>query len=88
MVAQYVRVTHILRAGTDDKVYVWHVEAYGKRGKFGPLFPAPRAEDVSGSISPSPATLRSMLGVNGIWAWENQGWSAAVSAVLVNQCWD
>ena len=73
----------LLRAGADDSVYVWHVEAYGERGKYGPLFPAPISEDARGTITPSPATMRSMLGVNGIWAWENQGWSAAVRLLCV-----
>jgi hypothetical protein len=68
------------------------VEVYGEHGRYGTLFPVPASSsgdgdgDGDGAVSggalrPSSATLSSLLGVNGIWGFENQGWSSEVLIV-------
>ncbi len=56
---RYVKIEHTLFEVDYAKGFVWEVRVFDKNGPFGP-FPAPK---------PHGATVRDILGVNGIWGW-------------------
>ena len=54
------------------QVYVWEIDAYDDNGVYGGP-PSPK---------PNPASLREMLGVNGIWGW---GWGKSSTTLSAGQ---
>ncbi|PNH07564.1 Replication factor C subunit 3 [Tetrabaena socialis] len=68
---RYLRLRHQVKEDADwRKVYVWGLDAYDEFGQWGP--PPPPV--------PHPLTLRSMLGVNGIWGWGFNKFSKELAA--------
>ena len=65
---RFIRVSHHLSEGGSSTVYVWEISAWDADGKYGAL-PAARASSVS---------LSSLVGVNGIWGWQTNGYSTSV----------
>ncbi|KAG2496554.1 hypothetical protein HYH03_005377 [Edaphochlamys debaryana] len=68
---RFMKITHRVKEDADwRKVYMWGMDAYDQYGRWGPP-PAP---------VPHPVSLRSFLGVNGIWGWGFQEFSKTAVA--------
>ncbi|GEM_PF-1173509 len=64
--ARYIKLEHELVAENYRKAFVWEIDAWDRYGPYGPR-PA---------AAPSTVTFAQMLGVNGIWGWGHNTYSA------------
>ena len=62
---RYISLEYNVVVRNYNKVYCWEIDAYDVNGKWGSA-PSPQ---------PHPSSLRTMLGVNGIWGWGHSKYS-------------
>ena len=65
---RYIQLEYQVALRNWNKVYCWEIDAWDENGRWGP------------KVTPKPQTntLRSILGVNGIWGWGHKTYSSSL----------